>query len=102
MIILCGKVTHSNFERVYLWNGKDYSRFWPNTESRMIFDLIRIENQCLFKINWMKNGIVTLNNWKWLNDLYFWLANFTVLLVDWENVVEVNKCTLKVNVLICK
>lgn len=88
----CGKVTHSNFERVYLWNGKDYSRFWPNTESRMIFwfnkdwEPMFVQN----KLN-ERMGLLTLNNWKWLNDLYFWLANFTVLLVDWENVVEANE-----------
>ncbi|HOQ79161.1 MAG TPA: phosphodiester glycosidase family protein [Candidatus Absconditabacterales bacterium] len=88
----CGKVTHSNFERVYLGNGKDYSRFWPNTESRMIFGFNK-DGEPMFVQNKLNErmGLLTLNNGKGLNDLYFGLANFTVLLVDGENVVEANE-----------
>ncbi|MCK9466853.1 MAG: phosphodiester glycosidase family protein [Candidatus Absconditabacterales bacterium] len=88
----CGKITHSTFERVYLGNGKDYSMFWPNTESRMIFGFNK-NGEPLFVQNKLneKIGLLTLNNGKGLDDLYFGLANFTVLLVNGEDVVGANE-----------
>ncbi len=87
----CNKITHSNFERVYLWNWKDYSTFWPNTDVRMIFGFNK-DWEPLFVQNKLNEtiGLLTLNNTKWINDLYFGMSNFTVLLVDWEDKVVAN------------
>ncbi len=88
----CGKVTHSNFERVYLWNWKDYSTFWPNTDVRMIFGFNK-DWEPLFVQNKLTEtmGLLTLNNKKWIDDLHFGMSNFTVLLVDWEDKVVANE-----------
>lgn len=88
----CGGVTHSNFERVYLWNWEYYSRTWPNTDVRMIFGFDK-EWEPLMVQNNMTEMI-----WLWtdlnknrINDLYFGMSNFTVLLVDWKNLVHANQ-----------
>lgn len=88
----CGWVTHSNFERVFLWDWDSYSKTWPNTDVRMIFG---------FDIEW--NPLMVQNNltempWLWsdlnkdkIDNLYFGMSNFTVLLIDWENLVHANQ-----------
>ncbi len=88
----CGWVTHSNFERVYLWNGEDYSQTRPNTDVRMIFGF-DIDGQ-----PWMVQNNLTEMPWLWsdmnkekINDLYFGMSNFTVLLIDWNNLVHANQ-----------
>jgi len=88
----CGWVTHSNFERVYLWNWEDYSQTWPNTDVRMIFG---------FDIDWeplmVQNNITEMPglrsdmNKEKQNDLYFGMSNFTILLIDWNNLVHANQ-----------
>ncbi len=83
----CSWFTHTDFERIFLWNWEKYSKYRWDTWIRWIF---------WFKKNW-KPLYVQKNLWymEWLslntnaeklNDLYRWLWNFPVLLVDWENV----------------
>ena len=88
----CGWVTHSNFERVYLWNGKDYSQARPNTDVRMLF-WFDIDGEPLMVQNNMTEmpGLRTDMNEDRQDDLYFGLSNFTILLVDWENLVHANQ-----------
>lgn len=89
----CGGVTHSNYERIYLWDWATYSNSWPNTSVRVIFG---------FDKEW--NPLMVQNNltpfWDWalwsdinkdkIDDLEFWMSNYTVLLLEWENVSAVN------------
>ena len=88
----CGGVTHSNFERVFLWDWQSYSASWPDTSVRIIFG---------FDKEWtplvVQNKMKDWDDWLWtninkdkLNDLEFWLSNYTILLLEWENVVDVN------------
>ncbi len=85
----CGKQTHTISERVFMWNWKDNSTFWPDTSIRMVFG---------FDKNWSpllaQNNLGSLQDvWLWtktadnLDDVYFWLGNFPVFLLDWENVI---------------
>ena len=88
----CGWVTHSNFERVYLGNGKDYSQTWPNTDVRMIFwfdidwEPLMVQNN-MTEMVWLRSDM----NLDRQDDLYFGLSNFTILLIDWENLVHANQ-----------
>lgn len=88
----CGGVTHSNFERVYLWNGKDYSLSWPNTDVRMIFGFdknwepMMVQNN-MTEMVWLRTDM----NKNKINDLHFGMSNFTVLLVDGVNLVHANQ-----------
>lgn len=88
----CWWVTHSNFERVYLWNGKDYSKTRPNTDVRVIFGFdinwepLMVQNN-MTEMPWLRNDM----NKDKINDLYFGLSNFTVLLVEWKNLVHSNQ-----------
>jgi len=88
----CGWITHSNFERVYLWNWKDYSKTWPNTDVRMIFGFdinwepMMVQNN-LTEMPWLRSDM----NKDKINDLYFGMSNFTVLLIDWNNLVHANQ-----------
>ena len=88
----CGWVTHSNYERVYLWNWAKYSSFWPDTSVRVIFG---------FDIEWnplvVQNKVLDWDDWLWtninrkkINDIEFGLSNYTVLLLEWENIVDIN------------
>lgn len=88
----CGGVTHSNFERVYLWNGKDYSQTWPNTDVRMIFGF-DIDGEPLMAQNNMTEmpGLWSDMNKDRQDVLYFGMSNFTVLLIEWENIVHANQ-----------
>ncbi len=88
----CGWVTHSNFERVYLWNGKDYSQTRPNTDVRMIFGF-DIDGEPLMVQNNMTEmpGLRSDMNKDRQDDLYFGMSNFTVLLIDWNNLVHANQ-----------
>jgi len=88
----CGWITHSNFERIYLWNWQDYSRFWPNTDVRMIFGFNKVWEPLFVqnKLNETAWRLDIFNN-KWFYDLYFGLSNFTILLVNGEDVVVSNQ-----------
>ena len=88
----CGWVTHARYERIYLWDWASYSMLWPNTSVRIIFG---------FDKEWMplmvQNKGVDWDDWLWIDinkdklyDLEFGLGNYTVLLVEWDNVVDVN------------
>jgi len=85
----CNWLTHTISERVYMWNWKDYSQFWPDTSIRAIFG---------FDKNWeplfVQNNFWIHDLWYWSNinkdkqnDLYFGLWNFPVFLDAWENVI---------------
>ena len=88
----CGGVTHSNFERVYLWNGKDYSQTRPNTDVRMIFGFdiegepLMVQNN-MTEMPWLRSDM----NKDKQSDLYFGMSNFTILLIDWNNLVHANQ-----------
>lgn len=88
----CGWITHSNFERVYLWNWEYFSRTWPNTDVRMIFGFDKEWDPLMVQNNMTEMlGLWTDMNKEKINDLFFWLSNFTVLLVDWKNIVHANQ-----------
>lgn len=88
----CKWVTHSRFERVFLWNIKDYSVLWPDTDVRMIFGFNK-DGEPMMVQNKLTESIwlLTLNNTKGIDDLYFGMSNFTVLLVNGDNVAEANR-----------
>ena len=88
----CGWVTHSRYERIFLWDWASYSMLWPDTSVRIIFG---------FDKEWIPLMVQNKGNgwddWLWtdinkdkLYDLEFGLGNYTVLLLEWENVVNVN------------
>lgn len=85
----CGKETHTISERVFMWNGKDYSTFWPDTSIRMIFGFDKSGTPGLAQNNlWSLQDV-----WLWtktkdrIEDLYFWLWNFPVFLLEGEDVI---------------
>lgn len=88
----CDGVTHSNFERIFLWDWASYSASWPDTSVRMIF---------WFDIEWNPlmvqrkhsdhdTGLEMNVNEDRIYDIEFGLSNYTVLLVEWQNVVGKN------------
>ncbi|HKL44231.1 MAG TPA: phosphodiester glycosidase family protein [Candidatus Absconditabacterales bacterium] len=88
----CGGITHSNFERVYLGNGKDYSKTWPNTDVRMIFGFDINGEPMMVQNNLTEMpGLRSDMNKDKINDLYFGMSNFTVLLIDGNNLVHANQ-----------
>ncbi len=84
----CDGVTHTISERIYLWNAKDYSRFWPDTSIRAIFGFdknwepLLVQNNFWLHDVWYRSNV----NKDKQNDLYFWLGNFPVFLDSWEDV----------------
>lgn len=84
----CNWVTHTISERVYLWDGKTYSQFWPDTSIRAIFGFDKNWEPLLVQNNfWLHDvGYWSNVNKDKQNDLYFGLGNFPVFLDAWEDV----------------
>jgi len=85
----CNWVTHTISERVYMWNGQDYSRFWPDTSIRAIFWFDKDWEPLFVQNNfWLHDvGYWSNINKDKQNDLYFGLGNFPVFLEWWDDVV---------------
>lgn len=80
--------TFSYYERVFKWDGEGYSQFWPDTSVRWIFWFTQDGNP-LFVQNKISNTDVWLEsniNSEKIFDLYFWISNFPVLLIEWDDV----------------
>ena len=87
------RITHTVSERIYLWNWEKWSMFWWDTSIRMIFWFDKQWNPLFVQKNSWETDI-----WLWsnlnkdkLDDLYFWIWNWPVLLLEWEDVVEASK-----------
>lgn len=88
----CNGETFSNFERVYLGDAASYSRFWPSTDVRVLFGFDKNGVPLMVQNN--KNEMPGLRsdiNKSKQHDVFFWLSNFTVLLLSWENVAKANE-----------
>lgn len=84
----CGRETHTISERVFMWNGEDYSSFWPDTSIRMVFGFDKTWTPMLAQNNlWSLQdlGLWTKTDDK-LDNIYFGLGNFPVFLLDGEDV----------------
>jgi len=80
--------TFSYYERVFKWDGASYSQFWPDTSIRWIFGFTQ-DGSPLFVQNKISDGdvgLVSNINFDRISDLYFWISNFPVLLINWEDV----------------
>ncbi len=80
--------TFSYYERIFKWDGVTYSQFWPDTSIRWIFGFTRDWNP-LFVQNKISDGdvwLVSNINSDRIWDLYFWISNFPVLLIEWDDV----------------
>ena len=88
----CGGVTHSTFERVYLWDWESYSMFWPETSVRVIFGFDIEWNPLMVQHNFSDDDVgLKMNiNVDRLDDLEFGMSNYTVLLIEWKNMIDVN------------
>ena len=80
--------TFSYYERIFKWDWASYSQFWPDTSIRWIFWFTR-DGSPLFVQNkisdwdvWLVSNINSERIW----DLYFWISNFPVLLIEWDDV----------------
>ncbi len=84
------RVTHTISERVYLGNGKDWSRFWGDTSIRMIFSFDKQGNPFFVQKNSGENdiGLWSDLNKDRLDEIYFGIGNFPVLLLQGEDVVH--------------
>ena len=80
--------TVSYYERVFKWDGPSYSMFWPDTSIRWIFGFSRDGNPLFVqnKISDWDIWLVSNINSDRISDLYFWISNFPVLLIEWEDV----------------
>ncbi len=80
--------TVSYYERIFQWDGASYSQFWPDTSVRWIFWFMK-DGSPLFvqnKISESDVGLESNINSDRIGDLYFWISNFPVLLIEWDNV----------------
>jgi hypothetical protein len=84
----CNNQTFSNYERVFKGNGASYSRFRPDTSVRGIFGFEQNGTPLLVqnKISDADVGLMSNINADRINDLYFGISNFPVLLIEGEDV----------------
>lgn len=82
--------THTISERVFMGNGKDWSRFWGDTSIRVIFSFDQQGNPFFVQKNsWNHDvGLWSDVNKDRLDEIYFWIWNFPVLLLHGEDVVQ--------------
>ena len=80
--------TFSYYERIFKWDGASYSQFWPDTSIRWIFWFTRDWNPLFVqnKISDWDVGLISNINSDRIFDLYFWISNFPVLLINWDDV----------------
>lgn len=80
--------TVSYYERVFKWDWASYSQFWPDTSIRWIFGFTQDGNPLFVqnKISEWDVGLVSNINSDRIWDLYFWISNFPVLLIEWDDV----------------
>lgn len=80
--------TFSYYERVFKWDGASYSQFWPDTSIRWIFWFTQDGNPLFVqnKISDSDVGLISNINSDRISDLYFWISNFPVLLINWDDV----------------
>ena len=80
--------TFSYYERVFKWDWASYSKFRPDTSIRWIFWFTRdwnplfVQNKISSSDVWLISNI----NSDRIPDLYFWISNFPVLLINWDDV----------------
>ena len=80
--------TFSYYERVFKGDGASYSQFWPDTSIRWIFwftqdgNPLFVQNKISDTDAWLISNINSERIW----DLYFWISNFPVLLINWDDV----------------
>jgi len=81
-------ITFSYYERIFKWDWASYSQFWPDTSVRWIFWFTRDGNPLFVqnKISDWDVWLVSNINSDRIRDLYFWISNFPVLLIEWEDV----------------
>lgn len=95
----CGGVTHATFERVYLWDGASYSASWPDTSVRVIFGFDIEWNPLMVQHNYTDHdaGLKMNINSDRIDELEFGMSNYTVLLVEWQNVIDINSINFSSN-----
>lgn len=80
--------TFSYYERVFKWDGASYSQFRPDTSIRWIFwftqdwNPLFVQNKISDTDAWLISNINSDRIW----ELYFWISNFPVLLINWDDV----------------
>lgn len=84
----CNGQTFSNYERIFQGDGASFSRFRPDTSVRGIFGFTKdwLPMMVQNKISVQDIGLESNINADKINDLYFWISNFPVLLIEWEDV----------------
>ena len=95
----CWGVTHSSFERIFLWDWVSYSDSWPETSIRMIFGFDIEWKPFMAQRNYTDHdaGLKMNLNENKLDDFEFGLSNYTVLLVEWQNVIDINSINFTSN-----
>lgn len=80
--------TFSYYERIFKWDGESYSMFRPDTSIRWIFWFTQDGNPLLVQNKISENDVWLISNINsnHIFDLYFWISNFPVLLINWEDV----------------
>lgn len=84
------RVTHTISERVFLGDGKSWSSFWGDTSIRAIFSFDKEGKPFFVQKNSGEHdvGLRSNINQDKLDDIYFGIGNFPVLLLEGEDVVK--------------
>lgn len=84
----CNGITSSNFERIFQGNGASYSKFWPDTSVRAIFGFLQDGTPMMVqnKLSIHDVGLTSNINADKIDQLYFGISNFPVLLIEGEDV----------------
>lgn len=84
----CNRTNSTTADRIF--EGKSFSKYWPDTWGRWMFwfdknwEFIYLQNNLWYA----KDSFVRKYNVEKVDQIYYWLSNHPVLLIDWENVLS--------------
>lgn len=84
----CNRTNSTTSDRIFEW--KSYSKYWPDTWWRWMFGFT-VTGAFLYIQNnlWYANdSYVRKYNEDKIDQVYYWLSNHPVLLIDWEDVLS--------------
>lgn len=83
----CNWQNSTTADRIFEWVS--YSKYWPDTWARWLFWFDKNWNFIFFQNHlWYAEWFIRKYNVDKQDDIYYWLSNHPILIIDWKNVLS--------------